>query len=355
MKVALDISPLTSTHSTRGIGSYTKSLLNSLKKEKGIELITFEDSKDPPQADVIHHPFFDLFFNTLPLGKKGKTVITVHDVIPLVFPAFFPTGPKAHINLFFQKLSLKKADGIICDSKTSKVDIENKLAIPKDRIHVVYLAQDKIFRSINNQKELSIVKQKFSLPDKFALYVGDVNWNKNVMNLIEALKFTEIPLVMVGKAIKEDMTDQSREIDEKIRALNFQQRVIKTGYVTNKELCAIYNLASVTVLPSYYEGFGLPVLESMACSTPVVCSNNSSLLEIGKDTAIFCDPADPVNIAQKINTVLNLESTNYTLLKKKSLIHAKAFTSEKVAKETIKVYKSALGIRNVVASSKQLL
>src|SRR5579872_4721031 len=135
MKIALDISPLKSAHKVRGIGSYTQNLLNQFKKntQKDMEIVFFEDADAQIDADIIHHPYFDIFFRTLNTKKGTKTVVTIHDVIPLVFPNYFPVGPKGFLNLFFQKRALSKCDAIICDSQTSKKDIIEKLGQDKSK------------------------------------------------------------------------------------------------------------------------------------------------------------------------------------------------------------------------------
>jgi len=339
MKIALDVSPLSSLHSTRGIGSYTKTLLEALKRKKGLEIIPFDKSEKIPDADLIHYPYFDLFFPTLPIFGKDRLVITIHDVIPLVFPAYFPVGIKAYMNLILQKIALKKrANAVIADSRTSKTDIADKLTYPENKIHVVYLAQSNIFKPQNLKVS---IREKYKLPDEFILYVGDVNWNKNILGLLEAVKLVNFPLVIVGKAVKDEKTPQSIEIKHKIQELKIGNIISLTGFVSDSDLVNIYNQAKLTVLPSFYEGFGLPVLESMACGTPVVCSIRSSLSEIG-GPAVFCDPDSPADIANKISSVLKLSPLKYQNLREKSRVHAQNFNSDKVAQDTIKVYKSLL-------------
>ena len=343
MKVAIDISPAKTDHKVRGIGSYTRSLIGEFQQGNWpVEFEFFETPNSPPPADVVHYPYFDLFFHSLPIKKSTGRVVTIHDVIPLVFPDYFPVGIKGYINLFFQKKALKNVDAIICDSQTSKKDIVSKLSFPQDKIHVIYLAAGSNFNPITDENTLFSVSKKYNLPKKFVLYVGDVNWNKNIPNLLEAVKIAKVNLIMVGKALTDDSLTQVKEIDRIIKKLGLQKQVIKTGYVSENDLISIYNLASLTILPSFYEGFGLPVLESMACSTPVVCSNVASLSEITNNSAIFCDPADPNNIARNITRVLNLSKKQRQNLSQKLVKHASKFSWQKVARQTINVYKSVL-------------
>lgn len=347
MKVAIDISPLTTGHSVRGIGAYTKYLVNEFQKQSfssqngnwKINFEFFQDPKSPPKADVIHHPYFDLFFNTLPHKKEVPRVVTIHDVIPLVFPAYFPAGPRGYINFFFQKRSLKNTDFVICDSQTSKLDIADKLSYPKEKIKVIYLAAEEHFSRINNQHILKNTIKKFNLPYGFVLYVGDVNWNKNLEGLIKAINIAQVPLVMIGSALTDSALPQTKKINKLIKKLHLEKEITKTGFIEDEDLVAIYNLATLTILPSYYEGFGLPVLESMACGTPVVCSMAGSLAEIGDGAAIFCDPKDPADIAAKITHVASFSKRAREIFCQKLQKHAAKFSWQKTARETTKVYR----------------
>ncbi len=342
MKIAIDASPLNSGHSVRGIGSYTQKLIENLKTVPQIELIPFATGHIP-SADVTHYPYFDLFFHTLPVAKKQKRVVTIHDVIPLVFPDRSPLGVRGYINLFFQKRALKNTDFIICDSKTSKNDIADKLSIPKEKIGVIYLAASESFKKIDAIKRLKSVREKFKLPQNFALYVGDVNWNKNLENLINSIKISKISLVMVGAAIVDNKVPQTQALERLIKRLNLEGKIVRTGFVAEDDLVSIYNLAGVTVLPSFYEGFGLPILESMACGTPVVCSNNSSISEIAGRLAIFCDPQDPADIAQKTLSAFHLSKEQKETLSRKLIAHAATFSWQKTAHQTVGVYQKVLG------------
>lgn len=340
MKVAIDTHPLKSGHSVRGIGTYTKNLVEEFKKGKwkDIEFEFFASPNPPPPVDLIHYPYFDLFFHTLPINKlASRVVVTIHDIIPLVFPAHFQSGFKGKINLLLQKKALRNVDAVICDSKTSKKDISSKFGYPDDKIHVVYLAPSAAFQKISRPDKLSKITKKYNLPKKFVLYVGDVNWTKNIPNLLKAIKISRVNLVMVGKALVDKSLAEVKEGVRLIEKLDIENEVLRIGYIDEDDLVAIYNLASATVLPSYYEGFGLPVLESMACGTPVVCSKLSSLPEVGADLALYCDPLEPLSIAEKIRDTFNL---NENLFSKKLIQHASNFSWQKTARETIKVYES---------------
>lgn len=338
MNIAIDSSPLESGHRVRGIGSYTKNLIDALSNfNSDIKITHFSKSK-PPKTDIIHYPFFDLFFHTLPIRRHSKRIVTIHDIIPLIYSKHFPKGLKGFINLFLQKVALKNTDFIISDSQSTKKDIIELLHFPENRIQTIYLAPERIFKKISPfAKQKAATKLK--LPKSFCLYVGDVNWNKNIDTLLEAIKISNHNLVMVGSALTDTNLKETQIINNLIQKFGIGDLVIKTGYINDDDLIGIYNLASVTLLPSFYEGFGLPILESMACGTPVICSNTSSLVEIGQDAAFYCNPGSAGEIAQKIKEVTSLSTNQLNILSPKLENHAKKFTWEKVATETIDVYR----------------
>ncbi len=343
MKIAIDISPLKTGHKVRGIGSYTQKLTEELKRgDYEAKFEFFSNPAAPPPADVIHYPYFDLFFHTLPTKTSTSRVVTIHDVIPLVFPNYFPAAIRGYINLFFQKRALKNTSYVICDSHASKKDICDKLSFPADRVKVIYLAAGKNFKPINNAELLEKVRLKYKLPKNFVLFVGDVNWNKNLENLIKAIKISDINLVMVGASLVDTSLIQVRDLSKLINKLNLENKVFITGFIKESDLISLYNLAQATIQPSYYEGFGLPVIESMSCGTPVVCSNTSSLLEIAKNHAFLCEPSDPNDIAINIKKPLELTKSQRSTLSKKLTDYASGFTWKKVADQTVRVYESLL-------------
>jgi len=183
MHIAINDSPLSSGHSARGVGVYTKLLIESLRKyvpEHSYTLFTRPENI-PKDADVVHYPFFDPFFLTLPLRKFRPTVVTVHDLIPLVFPSHFPKGIRGSIKWQIQKMALRGVSHIITDSDTSKNDVAAIVGFPKERIHTVYLAASSAF-----SKPIPS-KTKLHLPKMYVLFVGDVNWNKNVYGLLDVV------------------------------------------------------------------------------------------------------------------------------------------------------------------------
>lgn len=349
MKVAIDVLPLQTGHKFRGVGIYTQNLIGSLQL---IEVTNFSvqsilQGKIPPNVDLVHYPYFDPFFLTLPLRKPKPTIVTIHDVTPLVFPDKFPKGARGWLKFQIQKLSLKGATAVITDSQNSKKDIVNHLGFPKEKIYVVPLAPGEEFKPIADRRSLITIRKKYQLPKHFILYVGDVNWNKNIEGLIRAFKKLQsskapkLQLVLAGKALEDKSLPETRLIFQLIKELNLIDQTRILGFVSTKNLVAIYNLAAVYCQPSFYEGFGLPVLEAMACGCPVVAANMASLQEICQKAAVMVDPYDVNDIAAGIKKVLS-SSAVYDKLRKRGLKQAEKFSWKKTARQTIDVYQRVI-------------
>lgn len=346
MKVTLDTSPLASAHRYRGVGFYTKNLVDALKKLEGPEFQLKLAEKRPTAVltDLVHYPYFDLFYHTLPVKKQTKIVVTIHDVTPLLFPDHYPPGIRGRFNLARQIFSLKSTTAVITDSEASKKDIVRFLGYPADRIHVVYLAPAPHFKRLQTSNiKLQTVKKKYQLPDKFVLYVGDVNYHKNVISLIRACRTIKAPLVLAGKAFVNNNFDkihpENQPLVEIQREIAGNQDIHPLGFVTDEELVATYNLASVYCQPSFYEGFGLGVLEAMACGCPVVAAATGSLPEVCGRAAVLTAP-QPRAFAHSLKMVLSNSDTRAKLVKA-GRDRVKHFTWAKTAAKTLTVYEKA--------------
>ena len=347
MRIALDTSPLKSGHSIRGIGYYTHNLMFELKRVARRdnwlldEVSSKTNKKKLDTYDLIHYPFFDLFFVSLPLIKPTNLVVTVHDIIPLLYPKHYPLGIKGKIGFQIQKFLLRKVDAVITDCKTSKEDIIKYLNYPRERIFPIYIGVKDKFREITNKKLLDKIRVKYKLPNRFVLYVGDVNYNKNLLMLAKACKKINTPLVIVGKqAIEKEVV--RKHIENKswvifLKKYEGDPSIIRVGFVPSEDLVVIYNLASVYCQPSLYEGFGLSVLEAMASGCPVACSQTPALAEIYREAAFFFDPTDINDIAEKIHTIL-INTKFRKRLVYNGLKSAKRFSWKKCAEETFAVY-----------------
>lgn len=358
IRVGFDVTPLYSGHKVRGIGFYTSRLINELKNFNHLEVVEIKNEDDKEQKlDLLHIPYFSPFQITLPMTKNFPLVVTIHDLIPLKYPNSYPPGIKGKLKFELQKALIKNVDLVITDSEASQNDIVSLLGIPKNKIEVIYLAPDQNHRPLKDEdgwtkEKISQLRAKYQLPEKFVLYVGDINFNKNIPSLIKACKIIEKPLVIVGKQAATPPQDPKHIENSDLVLLQDQANKYKnnnksnkfsitlTGFVSDEELTQIYNLASVYCQPSLDEGFGLPVLEAMACGCPVVCSDRGSLPEVG-GKAVYLSSPQPKDLAKAIKKVLSNKKLALAL-RKKGLIRSKKFTWKKTAKQTQKSYRRTI-------------
>ncbi len=342
LNIYLDTSPLANANQVRGIGNYTRWLSTELDKIPAIHL---ERSTHKTavgfKPDVIHFPFFDLFYATLPLFKRAPTVVTIHDLVPLLFPDHYPVGLRGRFNWLRQKNALRSVSAIITDSLSSKNDIVNLLKISEQKVHVVYLAGNPLIQPV--KKSLAVqVRRQYRLPSEYVIYVGDINYNKNLVQLIKAMKYLpqKIHLALVGKNFREQSIPEWMVIQQQISLSNLEQRVhfiSDLGVTDHQKLSSLYSQARCLVQPSLYEGFGLPVLEAMQTLTPVVCANNSSLIEVGGKHAIFCE-TQAQDIAEAVRSILSWSNSHHTDWVMAASRWATSFSWRKTAQETVKVY-----------------
>ncbi|HUV82962.1 MAG TPA: glycosyltransferase family 1 protein, partial [archaeon] len=236
--------------------------------------------------------------------KCCKSVITIHDLTPFLFPTDFMLLDRIYWKTIIPR-SLRKSDRIIAISEHTKKDIVNFFNIPADKIDVILHGLPEGYGVISDYNVLEKVKNRYSLTDNFILYVGTIRPRKNIETLVKAFyklkKSKQIihKLVITGKELL-----CGHELYKLIQLLKLENDVIFTGFVLDEDLPAIYNLAELFVYPSLYEGFGLPPLESMACGTPVITSNTSSLPEVVGDAGIIVDPYDIDDLAKVMYDVL---------------------------------------------------
>lgn len=341
MNVLIDTSPLRDQNAGRGIGRYTYELLQALRTVGTQD--HFYASTDPlPQSlDLVHYPFFDLFFLTLPFRKRAHTVVTIHDVTPLILAKHYPPGIRGTIKFLLQKMSLHGVSHIITDSNISKRDIIEKLHIHQEKISVVPLAASQdITRPA--QSVIDNVRKKYEIPKYYALYVGDINYNKNIPFLIQAMKnVPKLTLVLVGKNMDDSTTREGRAIQKAIHSTDMSKRVKKITTVSGnaiEDLSALYAGATVYVQPSLYEGFGLPVLEAMQCKTPVVCSLGGSLPEVAGDAAIYFHPHDEDECVNAILKVVKQSPKQRQQMVQAGIDQALKYSWTRTAQETLAVY-----------------
>lgn len=342
MKIAINLGQLNKASNSRGIGVYTRELITALGK-KYISDTILTDLSRAEQPDVIHYPYFDPFFRTL-VVTNIPTVVTIHDLIPLRFPAHFPVGIKGKINWWYQKRAIQKVSHIITDSLSSKNDIIKIVGVDSEKISVVPLGPN------HTQKIRATLSKKiatsYSLPKKYLLYVGDINWNKNVTGLIKSFSELEdksLHLILVGKVFsdKPDIPEYLT-ITEAIARSRKADKIIQLGFVPSHHLSVLYQLATIYVQPSWYEGFGLPILEAMKFGCPVASSDRGSLSEVGGDAVLYFDPK--TGMTEAIKKLLNSGPLRKEL-SEKGIQQAKNFTWEKTAILTHAVYEKVLSNR----------
>jgi len=350
MKIAIDITPIKGEmkgHKIRGVGFYLTYLKRALLQYyPENEYIFFaQGEKVDTSLDLVHYPYFEPFFMTLPLFTKQKRIITVHDLTPLLFPKNFPVGIKGNISWQVQKHNVQQSAGIITDSVASQKDIIKITDVKKEKIAVAYLAAAEEFKILEAGKWQQELKKRYHLPDKFVLSVGDVTWNKNLPRLVNAIKKTDCSLVMVGKTLVEQNFDRAHPWNQDLvtvsKLTEGDNQFIKLGFVPTEDLVLLYNVASAFVMPSLYEGFGLPILEAMQSGCPVITTKEGSLPEVAGEAAYYVDAYDVDNMAEGIKKVFSTKSLQESLSKKGSE-QAKKFNWQKTAEHTVMAYKKAL-------------
>ena len=287
-------------------------------------------------------PDVELFHATehlLPPLRGVPTVLTIHDMIFKMFPEH-----QKRLNYWYLNATMplycRKADAIVTVSESSKRDIVAHYGLDPARVNVIYEAAAPEFVPAAPEA-LDEVRRRYSLPERFMIHVGTIEPRKNLTRLIAALERLReagliIPLLVVGG--KGWLYD---EFFERLEQSNVRDDVHFPGFVPSADLPAIYSAASLAAVPSVYEGFGLPVLEAMACGTPVVSSGASSLPELGGEAARYFDPYDVEAMAEAIGEVWGDELLQGEM-REKGLRQAAKFSWKRAAEETWAVYKSIL-------------
>jgi len=285
-------------------------------------------------VDIMHFPDYALpvFFDTKPW------IITVHDLAFKLFPETFSRG-KLATKLALIGPSLSKAAKIIAVSENTKKDLMDIYNVSSSRIEVIYNGVNlEIYKPLDTETVKEELGAKFNLKPGYILYVGTLEPRKNIVNVVKAFKELKdhyhIPQQLVIGGSKGWLY---QEIFRSVNEYGLAGEVVFTGYVPEGDLPLLYNGAGVFVYPSLYEGFGLPPLEAMACGTPVVTSNVSSLPEVVGDAGLLVEPRDSLALADAIHRVLNNPELAAEL-SAKGVGRARLFTWEEAARKTLTVY-----------------
>ena len=365
MKIAFDGKRFFSNAS--GLGNYSRDLVrilaiyfpenryilfNKNQSERGKEILylpnvsfrvvskgnlsrQFKMGKDAQNADA---DIFHGLSGELPLkwnNKSIKKVVTIHDLIFLRFPQYYSFfDRKIHFWKFGK--AAEQADLIIAISEQTKRDIIKYLKVPESKIRVVYQGCHQSFKEIQSPEFLNSVKEKFNLPEKFVLNVGTIEERKNLLNIVKAINGTEIPLVVIGKKTK--YFNKVQKFIEKNKLLN---QVIFLENVSMEELGAIYKLSKIFVYPSFFEGFGIPVIEALFSGTAVITGNTSSLPEAGGPESLYVNPYQMEDLKSKILFLWNNKAERKRRAEK-GLEYVQRFTDENIARELMNVYNEVL-------------
>lgn len=384
MRIGFDLRPLQLSSQVMGIGVYIFNLIHALADMdreshyvfpmiEGKDMPSFrfppsfkyEFEKLPPTFEdhlnvlrdklslhkIVDKYKLDVAHFTSPLELKihfdlkshnHRSIITIHDLTPLFYGDLIFRRKRRLLKPIFDLLvkDIPRVGNIIAVSKNTKKDLMERLNIPEEKITVIYEGADLVFRPITNKFHLQEAREKFSLPERFLLYVGGFSPHKNLGGLLEAMVIlkheyqVDIPLVIVGG------TDSFLydELKKRVEDLKMTDRVKFAGFVANDELVSFYNLAAAFVFPSFYEGFGLPLVEAMACGTPSIVSDCSSLPEVGGKAAAYFDPKNISHMAEVIHQVISNEDIAREM-KAKGIIQAGSFTWERCAQETLDFYR----------------
>jgi glycosyltransferase involved in cell wall biosynthesis len=291
------------------------------------------------RLDLFHSPDF-----VLPYVAGAPTILTVHDLSFMRLPQFFVAGFREYLERAVCR-AVTKAHHILADSKSTRQDLIDLLAVDPARVSVLYPGVESRFQPIEDAEQLAHVRAKYRLPPRFALGLGTLQPRKNFDGLVEAFQ-----LLLDQNGLASDLVDlhliicggQGWMFEPTLAAIErtgLDSRVHLPGFVDDADLPALYSLASVFVFPSWYEGFGLPVLEAMACGTPVVAADNSSLPEAVGEAGLMVQAGDTQGLARAMGSVLTDEDLRLRLVSA-GLEQARAFRWEDAAQQLLDVYRA---------------
>ncbi|HLZ07477.1 MAG TPA: glycosyltransferase family 1 protein [Chloroflexota bacterium] len=287
-------------------------------------------------VDLIHCPAY-----AAPLLESSRSVVTFHDLSFLLMPSAFSWSNRQYLTQI-SRLAAGRAARFIAVSETTRRDMIGLLGIRPEQIDVVYNGVDRGFQPVTDEAVVADFRRKMGLPDQFILYLGTLEPRKNIPVLIRAYavarqRGVQVPLVVAGGSGWGDL-----RLRELIAELGLEKAVRLIGYVPLEDQVMWYNSATLFAYPSLYEGFGLPVIEAMACGTPVVTSNRSSLPEVVGDAGIQVDPRDPTALADALVSLLRDEDARADL-SSRGLVRARTFTWERSAQETYDTFRRTVG------------
>ncbi|MDH6253690.1 glycosyltransferase involved in cell wall biosynthesis [Chryseobacterium sp. H1D6B] len=365
MKIAFDAKRF--FHNSSGLGNYSRDLvrilskyfpeneyllLNKNKSERGKDILEnpnvqfIETSKGKlsrqfkmgKDAQRQHADIFHGLSGELPLKwdkKPIKKVVTIHDLIFMRYPQYYSFFDRK-IHLWKFKKAAVSADAVIAISEQTKQDIITYLKIPENKITVIYQGCHHAFKEEQSGDLIQAAKQKFNLPERFILNVGTIEERKNLLNIVKAVNETDIPLVVVGRKTK-----YFGKVEQYIKKNKMEKQIHFLEGVSMNELAVIYKLADIFVYPSFFEGFGIPVIEALFSKTAVITSNTSCLPEAGGENSVYIDPKNHLDIQSKIKFLWDSESERKRRADK-SFEFVQKFNDEPIAAELMALYQKII-------------
>jgi glycosyltransferase involved in cell wall biosynthesis len=288
-------------------------------------------------ADLVHFP--DQSLPLLPV-LPCPSVVTVHDLTTYRYTEAYTRGKVLYKKLA-TRAAMRQATRIIAVSQSTKQDILDLFGVSENQVRAVYSGLDRRFRPVEDCSKLERTRTALGLPEQYILHVGSIDPRKNLVTLFKALAILRDDDLRVRLVVAGSREYNYRPVFDTVQALALEDQVLFLGFVSDAELVDVYNLAQLFVFPSIHEGFGYPPLEAMACGTPVIVSNSSSLPEIVDDAALQVDPFNAAEIATAIRLLL----TNSELreqLASRGMQRAATFAWERTARETLKVYEEVV-------------
>lgn len=375
MRIFVDIRHLTSPEPS-GVGEYTTQLLRALFEiDKNNEYVLFSSGRTKPFCFVhhdkvkfvhlptsnkllnvrtafLHHPTInwhvhepiDLIFlpnlNFVSLPDDIPTVLTVHDLSWKLFPEFYSRKMQLWHRMVRPEKLFGQSSQLITPSESTAQDLQDVFRVESTRITTIPHGIDSRFSPKMEARDHG-VRSRYKLPKRFALFVGTLEPRKNLLGLIEGIKQyrlmsrDDLSLVFVGK-----WGWRSTHLRHRLWKRDVKDWVHHLGYVPPEDRPALYRSARVLTWPSFYEGFGLPVLEAMASGTPVIASRTSSLPELTQDAAILVDPYNPTDIAEALSQLLRSQPLQQRL-KERGIARAAEFSWKKTAEKTLESFTKA--------------
>ncbi len=356
-------------HNKTGLGNYSRDLIRILAKyypendyflynPKKNESQIFENSNVNIFEKNPRTKFFSIFKNfwrqkaivsdlkkdnievfhglsgEIPVGLKSKnikSVVTIHDLIFLKMPELYSFWDRKIHTYKFRKAA-KNSDIIVAISEQTKKDIMSFFGIPESKIKVIYQSCHSMFKEKFDEKDFETISSKFSLPEKFILNVGTIEPRKNIFLAVKAIKDIDAKLVIVGKE-----TDYSLEIRKYISDNNLDEKIIFLKGLSLKELAILYQLATIFVYPSFYEGFGIPIIEALFSKTPVITTKGGVFPEAGGENSIYVDPN---NVEEMQIAILKLWKNPFLRdnIAQNGFEFVQKFNDREIANQYMKIY-----------------